>query len=231
MEAEGSGLLQFIRYGFAPNLLSYCGPRDSKAIQDYLKAGRVDQGLKELMVEYTGALPHLRFIARQNQIKDPFDRKVVEAYWIGNGLLERCDLREFYDEIYQRFRKRVSPKSLKLLLGPIPQGARPHHSFHVLQRGAFEPGLKTINNCLIRVGEIKSSKNEELKIKTKKLKMEKGELKLAPSVETVRALDGSKYKNGDWVSLHWGWMCEKITSAQKRQLDRWTEWNLQRIKI
>ena len=32
---------------------------------------------------------------------------------------------------------------------------------------------------------------------------------------------------GDWVSLHWGWVCERITDLEQRQLERFTRHHLQ----
>jgi len=75
-----AGTLQFIRYGFMPNRLSYCGPvGDNRTLFDYGIAGFSDAGLTPLLKRFTGALPYLQLIARANAIADPFDARVVEA--------------------------------------------------------------------------------------------------------------------------------------------------------
>jgi hypothetical protein len=41
---------------------------------------RADEGLRQLVLKFDGALPYLRLIAHANGVSDPFDRRVVEAY-------------------------------------------------------------------------------------------------------------------------------------------------------
>jgi hypothetical protein len=31
---------------------------------------------------------------------------------------------------------------------------------------------------------------------------------------------------GDWVSVHWGWVCERVTDLEQRQLERSTRYHL-----
>ena len=72
-----------------PNRLGYCGGDDNRALYDYVVASAVDGGLTELLGRFSGAMPYLRLIARSIGSRDPFDPRVVEAYWIGNDLLQR----------------------------------------------------------------------------------------------------------------------------------------------
>ena len=229
------GSLYHLRFGFPPNHFHYCGPRDSRAILDYLKAGKTDEGLRQLLEKFRGAVPYLKFIAQENKIKDPFDRRVVEAYWVGNDLLKNCNLQRFYNELENRFHTLVSKKTLVEMLGKVPLGSRPHHSFHVIhifsQTGGmlkmFQPSLTLMNNCLIRPGKIKLKiKNKELKIKTQKLKIVNHSIKFVPSIETARVLDSTKFKKGDLVAIHWGWICDKISSSQQIQLNFWNNQSL-----
>ena len=41
--------------------------------------------------QFDGAWAYLESIARAAGIADPLDERVVEAYWIGNDLLDRVD--------------------------------------------------------------------------------------------------------------------------------------------
>ncbi|NCN24585.1 hypothetical protein GW918_00685 [Candidatus Berkelbacteria bacterium] len=235
MKYQMDGSLYHLRFGFPPNHFHYCGPRDSRAILDYLKAGKTDEGLRQLLEKFRGAVPYLKFIAQENKIKDPFDRRVVEAYWVGNDLLKNCNLQRFYNELENRFHTLVSKKTLVEMLGNVPLGSRPHHSFHVIhifsQTGGmlkmFQPSLTLMNNCLIRPGKIKLKiKNKELKIKTQKLKIVNHSIKFVPSIETARVLDSTKFKKGDLVAIHWGWICDKISSSQQIQLNFWNNQSL-----
>ncbi|MGH2477301.1 MAG: DUF6390 family protein [Candidatus Limnocylindrales bacterium] len=33
-------------------------------------------------------------------------------------------------------------------------------------------------------------------------------------------------KVGDWVAIHWGWVCEVLSDRQRRELERWTRHHL-----
>src|ERR1051325_11999556 len=76
-----SGTLRFIRYGFMPNRLRYCGGDDNRTLFEYGIEHVVDGGLQPLLVKFTGALPYLKLIARSNGIADPFDPRVGDASW------------------------------------------------------------------------------------------------------------------------------------------------------
>ena len=91
------GMVRFIRYGFMPNRLRYCGGDENRLLFDHAVEQVVDGGLQSHLQKFTGALPYLQLIARANGIGDPFDPRVVDAYWIGNGLLDHVEVRQLYD--------------------------------------------------------------------------------------------------------------------------------------
>jgi hypothetical protein len=95
------GTVRFIRYGLMPNRLRYGGGDDGshRALFEYAVAGVSDDGLMPLLRRFTGALPYLQLISRANAIADPFDARVVEAYWLGNELLDRVEVRQLYDSL------------------------------------------------------------------------------------------------------------------------------------
>jgi hypothetical protein len=66
----------FVRYAYPPNALGYCGP---DGFRDYAEAGVVDQGLVKQVQAFSGAWPYLELISSGCGIKDPLDRRVVEA--------------------------------------------------------------------------------------------------------------------------------------------------------
>jgi hypothetical protein len=154
-------MLRFIRYGFMPNRLGYCGPDRNNLLLQYGVEGAVDPELPPLLTQFLGPLPYLKAIAYGSGIDDIFDERVVEAYWIGNELLERVRAQELYEGLRERFRKQLSPRMMELVAGKIPSGARPHHSFHVFdvwrQAGRLEGNvLGTMDNCRISWGTVKS---------------------------------------------------------------------------
>ena len=91
------GRLLFAHYALAPNRLGYCGGNDDQTLFDYCVEGEADNGIDPLIRQFQAACPYLKFISQANGITNPLDPKVVEAYWIGNRLLERVDMRGFYE--------------------------------------------------------------------------------------------------------------------------------------
>src|SRR5918911_4540673 len=153
-----SGLLLFIRYAFMPNHLGYCGGDENDVLLEHAVEGRPDPRLAPLLVKFTGAVPYLRTIAAANGIADPFDPRVVEAYWIGNELLDGVEVRQLYESLLDRFGKQLQGRSRELVLGKAPAGARPHHSFHVLdvhsRVGELENSLETMDACRVSWGRV-----------------------------------------------------------------------------
>lgn len=230
------GTLRFVRYGFMPNRLRYCGGDDDRTLFQYGVAGVTDGGLRELLGTFTGALPYLRLIAEANGMRDPFDPRVVEAYWIGNELLEGVEVRQLYDSLRERFGKQLQGRTRDLVLGKAPAGARPHHSFHVLdvhsRVGELPQTLATLDSCRISWGRVTSVSGGEAVVERQPLALRDGALVLdgARSERAVRQIEGQGFaddaKTGDWVSLHWGWVCEVLSDAQRRSLERYTRYHL-----
>jgi hypothetical protein len=84
-----AGPLLFARYAYPPNALGHCGPEDSRALLEYAAAGVSDGGPADLARQFAGAWPYLTLIAAAAGRPDALDAEVVEAYWLGNRLLER----------------------------------------------------------------------------------------------------------------------------------------------
>ena len=226
----------FARYAFMPNRLTYCGGDDNQALFDYCMAGVTDPGLHGLLKKFAGAMPYLRLIARCNAIADPFDRRVVEAYWLGNQLLEGVEARALYDSLRARFARQLKADQLDLVLGKAPAGAHPHHSFHVLEvcpRNGWPQACSFMDNCRVSWGRVVRIEGATIVVERQPLELQAGSLVLgaARQERVVRQMDGRGFADaaapGDWVSLHWGWVCERITDLEQRQLERFTRHHLQ----
>ena len=231
------GTLRFIRYGFMPNRLEYCGPTgESRTLFDHAVESVSDAGLPPLLRKFNGALPYLQLIARSNGIADPFDSRVVEAYWIGNELLEGVEVRQLYDSLMERFGKQLSERTRELVLGKAPAGAHPHHSFHVLdvhsRVGELDLTLDRLDQCRVSWGRVTGVPGAELVVERVPLVLEAGKLALGPArpERMMRQLDGRGFADsaapGDWVSMHWGWVCEVLDDRQRRNLERYTRYHL-----
>jgi hypothetical protein len=230
------GSLRFIRYAFMPNRLRYCGSDDNSTLFGYGVEGVVDGGLTPLLRRFTGALPYLQLIARANAIADPFDVRVVEAYWLGNELLDGVEVRQLYDSLLERFGKQLQGRTRDLVLGKAPAGAQPHHSFHVLdvhsRVGDLGHTLATLEGCRVSWGHVLRCEGAELVVERQPLVLQQGKLVLGAAVteRALRQVDGHGFaedaRPGGWVSLHWGWACEVLTERERANLERYTRRHL-----
>jgi len=180
--------------------------------------------------------PYLRHIAEANGIRDPFDDRVVEAYWIGNELLETIEKKEFYRHLRDGLglKKRLGGKSFDWITGKLGQGAVPHHSFHVLdiwQRTGHverEQTLESMDSCRISWGKVKEIDGPKIVVDTEPLLYSNKRLYLGPPVrkEIRRRLESEpdieQLQIGQIVSIHWGVPCEVISERQAQILRYYT---------
>jgi hydrogenase maturation factor len=231
----------FLRYAFMPNQLGYCGGDDHRALLQYGLAGQTDQGLRELEQQFDGAYPYLQLIAHANDIADPLDRRVVEAYWLGNGLLDRVDASLLHDSTVERFKSRTSSREWPWLAAKPLAGTLPHHSFHVLEiyprtgllrSGARDHLVETMSQCCIRWGQVEAVVGPTLVVRAPAIVLADGKLRLTESrMETVnRWVDRQGFVDdvqaGEWVAIHWGWACDRLSDRQRASLARRTRQHL-----
>ncbi len=230
-----SGILRCSRYAFGPNKLHYCGPDKNEEILAYLENNRQDFGLKGLLQEFKTMYPYLCHIARENKIKDPFDDRVVEAYWLGNELLETIEKKQFYRHLKEGLdlEKKLNHKLFNQVTEKIRRGALPHHSFHVLdiwkRTGNLETEhtLESLDNCRISWGQVQKVEGPFVTLKTKPLIIRNGKLGLGEPIfkKLTRHLESSgleQLKPNDIVSFHWNALCEVITKKQAVALEKYT---------
>jgi hypothetical protein len=236
-----AGATLFVRYAFPPNYHGACGPPDSQALFQYGAARVVDEGIRDLARQFNGAWPYLELIANATGVRDPLDRRVVEAYWVGNSLLDRVGVRNLGDSMQDRFRAKTGLQFGKLA-DAVLAGGRPHHSYHVFcvypwvgllgDDRRYEQALMVLDRCRIRWGQVRDVRPDQLMVESRPLLFEDGRLRLGePALETVeRTLDGvglvSEFAVGDWVSMHWEWVCDRLDPAQLAALRHYTRLHL-----
>lgn len=225
------------RYAFGPNRLHMCGPDMNREVLAYLDEGITDLGLVNILRNFKTLYPYLREIARANHIQDPFDRRVVEAYWIGNELLENIAPKNLYHHLVDNLeiKKRLKPQSFNRLTSKLAQGSRMHHSFHVFNiwrrtGHADEPHtLDSLDNCRVSWGEVVKVDGPVIAVLRRPLMLLGGKFILgsAGSTEVARQLEGSsimdEVKAGDVISIHWGIPCEVLTAPQVANLEKYTQ--------
>jgi len=260
---DKQGLLLCSRYSVAPNFFGYCGPDKNKSLIDHLKENVADKEVLHILKEFETLYPYLQLIAYANKIINPFDRRVVEAYWLGNSLLKNVSV------IYPSFLteklsldKKINNKKMKGILKKVfSLPVLPHHSFHVFNifkrtgKINVEHTLETMDQCRISCGQIidysvsqmsnvptspkgfdgqGKSQNHILKlksiiIKSKPLMIIGKKLILGQKLTTKEVKIDYKGKSfikdlkvGDWVSFHWGMVCDKLTLGQVKNLEHYT---------
>ena len=227
-----AGLLSFIRYAFMPNHLGYCGGNDAEVLLEHAAEGRGDVRLAPLLAKFSGAFPYLRTIATANGIADPFDSRVVEAYWLGNDLLAGVEVADLNRSLEARFGAQLTPALREQLLRKAPQGAKPFHLFHVVDvyrhLESSEVGMAAMENCRISWGEVTGVEDTALVVRRRPLVLRDQKLVLDDArTERVQrtVLDRGFVDDvavGQWVSIHWGWACEVLDDRRRANLERWT---------
>ena len=232
-----SGPALFARYAFGPNRLGYCGSDAVDELFGEVTAGHDDRALRELARSFEGAWPYLELIARANGLPDPLDRRVVEAYWLGNSLLDRVGPRRLGESLEARFRPRVRPEGWRWLAGKPEAGGVPVHAFHVLdvfprvgllRTGSIDGALTVMDSCRIRWGRVLERDGDHLVVNAVPLVMTDGKISLGPPrVERVQAWrDGVGFVDGtepdDVVAIHSSWACDRLSPRRLADLLAWT---------
>lgn len=239
------GIVRCTRYAFGPNRLHLCGPDANKELFDYMSSKYADQGLENLLAKFGTMYPYLKKIADVNKIKDPFSENVVEAYWLGNELLEKIDKKQFYSHLTDglKVKKSLTAKEFRILSDKLASGAKMHHSFHVFniwKRTGHDTSyhtLQSMDKCRISWGEITAIDGPSINVKTKPLIFDNnGKLGLGQDTEIkiFRKLYDDHMENlvvGDIISMHWDVPCEILSKRQAGHLQKYTDLSLKLANI
>jgi hypothetical protein len=224
-----SGPIRFARYAFGPNRLGYCGPDEAGELFAQATVGREEPRLRALAAQFEGAYPYLELIARSSGVADPLDARVVEAYWLGSGLLDHVRPQDLGPSLERRFRGRLRGDGWRWLATKPEAGAVPVHAFHVLdvfprlgllRSGETDRALEIMDSCRIRWGRVLERDGDWLVVSAVPLEMVEGRLRLGPPrVERIRGWsDGAGFVEdagpGDVVSIHWDWACERLDARR-----------------
>lgn len=227
------GALLFARYAYPPNALGLCGADAPRTLLEYGDAGASDAGLAELARTFDGAWPYLELIATANRIDDPLDPRVVEAYWVGNALLNRVKPGALVRHVDDRFRGRLG-RARENVHAAVAAGALPHHCFHVftvypwlglLRSGIVDEPLRILDQCRTTHGIVKALDGDQITVLARPLRAQDGELSLGqPQERQVRWRDDGRSfipepRPGDHVSLHWDFVCDVLSPNSAKALD------------
>jgi len=233
---EADGALLFGRYAFPPNERGYCGPDRADELLERVATGASGPELGEVARGFGGAWPYLEFISECLGLP-PLDSTVVHTYWLGGPMLARCGGRALIDSLETRFKPRLSRHEFERLAAAAVAGATPHHNFHVfgvypwvglLHGGMGEAPLQVLDRCRIRWGHVAEVLGDTAVVSSRGLTWDGHRLALGPvTAETARLRrDGhalaKAVEPGDWVSLHWDWVCDRLGPTDLAHLRRST---------
>ncbi len=224
----------FASYAYPPNALGYCGPDDASVLLARGADARAD--LARHAQQFDGAWVYLELIAEAAGAADPLDPRVVEAYWIGNDLLDLLDP----DTVAESIRARLPAQS-----GASYFPGAAHHGYHVFAvypwvsilagNPAAAKAVEILDQCRITAAEVVAVGQEHARVTYRPLTLSEGALTLGPLVEADVAVavrgtpllpdlrhDGAGLRLGDTVALHWSWVCDVLTAEQTACLTRLT---------
>jgi Family of unknown function (DUF6390) len=220
------GAVRFAQYAYPPNELGYCGPPGAGAM---LAPGAADD-IERRAREFEGAWSYLELLAEAAGVPDPLAVEVVDAYWVGNELLDEVQPEALLDRLTDRFRGQVGGTWRE-----AAARAAAHHSFQVFEvypwaallRGGRPPGpaVSVLDRCRVRVGEVLAVDGEEATVASPRLVWDGGRLRdSAPVTEQARwSVLGSSLIDppavGDTVALHWDWVCEVLTTERAGRIE------------
>jgi len=230
-----SGLKIAIGYGVFPQKLGFCGPQEKYASQDllnYLLGKRIsEERIRKIMKKFKGAYSYYKLIAKSNKIKDSFDERVVEAYWIGNNLLDRVKFSDLRKMIIDDFSAPglLKQEEAERRAKNIPLNSRPHHSFHVLVIGSVSGRVdlkgKLLDLCRIGWGRVQELKKHKVIIDYYPLS-NKRPFYIGKPIKKEFSWNKDlipKIKKRDWVTTHWNNLIQVINKENLNNLKKYTQ--------
>jgi len=226
-----NGVQLCARFSIATNRLNYCGPADAEpTLYRTIVDGEELEASAKALRKFEALEPYLQAIAEKHG-QDLFDHDVVEAYWIGNDLLEpftRDDFRRILETLQRRGLGR--PIAARLA-AHLPEHPIPHHAFHVTfvgvgaVTGKVATTLENMEMCRPSWGRVTRVEGNTAHVEKPSLTLDGEKLGLGEAREAAydfdpRLLPG--LQGGDWVALHWGWPTMALSPTQLARLRDYT---------
>ena len=179
-------------------------------------------------------MPYLEAIGRKHGL-DPFDRRVVEAYWLGNDLLDAFERRDFANLLDGLVLRGLPRVLAQRLAEHLPAHPIPHHTFHVgfvgvgNVTGHVRTTLSNMEACRPGWGEVVVADPGSLTLVTPSLTIEGEHLTLGAARREVVPYDPKVLPGvavGEWVALHWHTPTLRLEPERLAQLRKYTELSL-----
>jgi len=225
------GVALCARFSIATNRLQYCGPRDAepalyRAITEEAELDRAREALRR----FEALTPYLEAIAARHSL-DPFDQRVVEAYWVGNDLLDAFGPPEFRSLLDALVRRGLPRSTARRLSDHLPERPIPHHAFHVAfvgvgeVTGHVETTLANMEACRPAWARVEGVEGTNLTIRGPALGVADGRLTLEKERERTLPYDPKVLpgvRTGEKVAIHWNHAALMLSEAQAHALEKYT---------
>lgn len=228
------------RFSLPPNTKGYCG-RGSllPAFRKHLEQGsaRSRARLRAELCKLPLMRSYLETIALANGIDDEFSYEAVEAFWIGNKLLERVGRDDLVELFGKKWVKRgISTKAhADAIVARLPaRCAPPHHSFHPYVAQFVSPkAKKTAGNkdkCRPSWGKVGFAGEKAITVSMPHVGLENGKFVLQKPLPTKlsREIGGIRLVEdcAKLVAGHWGCAVLEINANQARAMEKYTKLSL-----
>ena len=223
------------RFSIATYRLKYCGPADAEpALFRTIVEGKDLEASRTALLRFEALEPYLTAIAAKHGL-DPLDRDVVEAYWIGNELLDDFT-REDFRGILDTLVRRGLPRSMAdVFAAHLPRRPLPHHTFHVSFVGVgnvtglvktTRPNMEACRPSWARVLRVTKG---SLEVEKPALVYARSRIEVGPAIGDHVAYDPRilpRIREGDHVVLHWNWPALVLADDQLANLKEYTRRSL-----
>jgi Family of unknown function (DUF6390) len=224
------------RFSIATNRLQFCGPSDAEpTLYRVITRGSGEQPARTALSQFEALYPYLAALGAKHSL-DPFDERVVEAYWIGNELLDGFGQEDFRRLLAALGRRGLPRATVERLSEHLPGSPLPHHTFHVAYVGVgevtghVETTLANIESCRPSIGSVQAMDAESLELERRPLVLAEGTLVPGEAVRTRVRFDPKilpRVRVGDRVALHWGHPALVLTDRQAEALERYSRASLE----
>lgn len=235
-----NGMELAARYSYMPNRLNYCGEHTfSDIFKQYLEGNISSETLENEMKKFFGHYLYLELIAKANN-KNPFDPEVVEAFWVGNELLEKVKASDLKGLILTQFSKKIGKERAEQLASNLPKGIPPHHSFNPLYinfiSSKVPKSIVLYDRCCVQWGKIKSVADSHVIVEYQPIIENNGKYEFGENkkIRVNTAIDNTRFienpKQGDWISFHWLLGIEKLNETRLANLKKYTKLVMEKAK-
>ncbi len=196
--------------------------KEKKTILEFAKEPQFEKAPKarEILIKLEPFFFY-QFIAHQNKISDPFNERVVRAYWLGNEFLKRVTKEEI--KTFTLLKKEITHKKITALKLLELINGKPHHNFETLwliKKNQFltERILQEITDCLVRPGKIIKQERNILFLETFRLNLEEKKIVLKKEICKVDQGFLKDPKKEHLVAIHLSRAREKISKETFQNL-------------